>query len=43
MQESGIFEVNGRPVKLIDTPGFDDTARSDIDVLHMIAEYLSSR
>ncbi|KIK46994.1 hypothetical protein CY34DRAFT_35664, partial [Suillus luteus UH-Slu-Lm8-n1] len=35
------FVVNGRVVTLIDTPGFDDTTRSDTDILAMIAAYLS--
>jgi hypothetical protein len=35
------FIVSGRVVTLIDTPGFDDTTRSDTDVLTMIAAYLS--
>ncbi|OCK79036.1 hypothetical protein K432DRAFT_262136, partial [Lepidopterella palustris CBS 459.81] len=32
--------VDGRTVKLIDTPGFDDGARSDSDILENIAYYL---
>ncbi|KAG0705707.1 P-loop containing nucleoside triphosphate hydrolase protein, partial [Suillus ampliporus] len=35
------FVVSGRLVTLIDTPGFDDTTRSDTDILSMIAAYLS--
>ncbi|OJA17375.1 hypothetical protein AZE42_03889 [Rhizopogon vesiculosus] len=35
------FVVSGRVVTLIDTPGFDDTTRSDTDILSMIAAYLS--
>jgi hypothetical protein len=35
------FVVSGRIVTLIDTPGFDDTSRSDTDILTMIAAYLS--
>jgi predicted GTPase len=34
------FELDGRLVKLIDTPGFDDSALSDVDVLEMIANFL---
>ena len=34
------FELDGRVVILIDTPGFDDTNRSDIDILATIAGYL---
>lgn len=35
------FKLNGREVTLIDTPGFDDTSRSDTDILAMIGAYLS--
>ncbi|KAF8972202.1 P-loop containing nucleoside triphosphate hydrolase protein [Flammula alnicola] len=35
------FELDGRSVSLIDSPGFDDTTRSDVDILRMIAEYLA--
>jgi hypothetical protein len=42
VQVSRPFELDGRSVELIDTPGFDDTTRSDTDVLRMISEYLAS-
>ena len=32
--------INGREVQLIDTPGFDDTDRSDVDILANIAEWV---
>ncbi|KAI0789968.1 P-loop containing nucleoside triphosphate hydrolase protein [Abortiporus biennis] len=35
------FEVAGRRVVLIDTPGFDDSTLSDTDVLKMVALHLS--
>ena len=35
------FEHHGVNIHLIDTPGFDDTKRSDTDILIMIASYLS--
>jgi hypothetical protein len=35
--------VNGQTVTLIDTPGFDDTYMSDVEVLGKIAIYLQSR
>ncbi|KAG1859435.1 hypothetical protein C8R48DRAFT_714278 [Suillus tomentosus] len=35
------FKLNGWEVSLIDTPGFDDTSRSDVDILTMIGAYLS--
>jgi len=34
------MEIDGRPVTLIDTPGFDDTNLSDGEVLKIIAEWL---
>jgi predicted GTPase len=36
------FELDGRMVTLIDTPGFDDTTRSDTDILRMIAAFLAT-
>ena len=35
------FEHHGVNVHLIDTPGFDDTTRTDTDILVMIASHLS--
>lgn len=40
IQESEEFILDGRRVVLIDTPGFDDTNRSDTDVLKSIAAFL---
>ncbi|KAI5986172.1 hypothetical protein EDD15DRAFT_2389973 [Pisolithus albus] len=36
------FILNGNIVTLIDTPGFDDTNRSDTEILRSIAAYLSN-
>ena len=36
------FTLDGRPVVLIDTPGFDDTDRSDTDILRLIAAFLAT-
>ena len=36
------FILDGRTVTLIDTPGFDDTSKSDTDILKMIAAYLAT-
>ncbi|OJA13215.1 hypothetical protein AZE42_12184, partial [Rhizopogon vesiculosus] len=36
VQTSRPFVVSGRVVTLIDTPEFDDTTRSDTDILTMI-------
>ncbi|KDQ07708.1 hypothetical protein BOTBODRAFT_166765 [Botryobasidium botryosum FD-172 SS1] len=35
------FVLDGRTVTLIDTPGFDDTTKSDAQILEMLADYLS--
>ena len=35
------FVLDGRHVTLIDTPGFDDTARSDTEILKQISAFLS--
>ena len=31
---------DGRPLLLVDTPGFDDTVKSDVEILIMIADYI---
>ena len=36
-------EESGRHVVLVDTPGFDDTYKSDLDILNMISDWLNSR
>ena len=36
------FTLDGRTVTLIDTPGFDDTSRSDANILKMIAGFLAA-
>ena len=36
------FTLDGRTVTLIDTPGFGDTPRNDIDVLKTIATFLAT-
>ncbi|KAL4242503.1 P-loop containing nucleoside triphosphate hydrolase [Abortiporus biennis] len=38
---SRTFEIGGKNVTLVDTPGFDDSTLSDTDVLKMIALHLS--
>lgn len=35
------FPVAGRLITLIDTPGFDDSDRSDTDILNLVAGYLA--
>ena len=36
------FILDGRAVVLIDVPGFDDTSRSDADILKGIAAFLAT-
>ena len=36
------FDLDGRRVVLVDTPGFDDTTLSDKDVLTTIAAFLEA-
>ena len=40
VQESKEFVLDGRRVVLVDTPGFDDSHKSDTDVLKSIAAFL---
>lgn len=42
VQTSNTFQLFGRSVTLVDTPGFDDTTVSDTDILKRIAIYLST-
>lgn len=39
---SDAFQLLGRTVTLLDTPGFNDSTVSDTDVLKMLALYLST-
>ena len=41
VQRSKPFDLNGRKVVMIDTPGFDDSTRSDTEILKTIATYLA--
>ncbi|KAK1222151.1 hypothetical protein PQX77_015013 [Marasmius sp. AFHP31] len=41
VQESPLFELEGRRVKIFDTPGFDDTTKSDVEIFQMIAYFLA--
>ena len=36
------FTLGGRTVTLIDTPGFDNTLKSDADILKIIAAFLAT-
>ncbi|KAF8650077.1 hypothetical protein AX16_005420 [Volvariella volvacea WC 439] len=42
VQISRSFELDGRIVTLIDTPGFDDSSKSDAEVLTMISTFLAA-
>ncbi|KAJ3484499.1 hypothetical protein NLI96_g5611 [Meripilus lineatus] len=42
INHSDVFDIGGVPVRLIDTPGFDDTVVSDTDILKLIASYFAS-
>ncbi|KAK0711821.1 P-loop containing nucleoside triphosphate hydrolase protein [Lasiosphaeris hirsuta] len=35
------FEIDGHHIILVDTPGFDDDERSDVEILEIIAKWLS--
>ncbi|PVF94278.1 hypothetical protein CPB86DRAFT_674451, partial [Serendipita vermifera] len=41
VQPCAPFYLDGRRVLLVDTPGFDDSNMSDVDVLRMIASFLA--
>lgn len=42
IQTSQSFVVDGRYIRLVDTPGFDDTTKSDTEVLKLIAAFLTT-
>ncbi|OCH83802.1 hypothetical protein OBBRIDRAFT_892123 [Obba rivulosa] len=42
VQVSQMFGLRGRKVILVDTPGFDDTEKSEADILGMIALWLAT-
>ena len=42
VETGNTFELFGKLITLVDTPGFDDTTISDTDILKMIAVYLST-
>jgi predicted GTPase len=41
--EEVTVKINGKKVALIDTPGFDDTNKSDTEILTLITNYLESK
>ena len=42
VQVADEFTLDGRTVTLIDTPGFDDTTKSDTEILKIIAFFLAA-
>jgi len=42
VQLANEFTIDGQQVILIDTPGFDDTTKSDTDILTLIATFLAT-
>ncbi|KAG8703807.1 hypothetical protein FRC11_010436 [Ceratobasidium sp. 423] len=42
VEESPVFQVDGRKVVLFDTPGFDDTHLSDTEILKRIGGFLAA-
>ena len=42
VQLANEFTIDERQVILIDTPGFDDTNKSDTDILTLIATFLAT-
>jgi predicted GTPase len=43
VQVSKPIELDDRRIVLVDTPGFDDTNRSDTEILRIISHYLAER
>ena len=42
VQVASEFTLDGKAVALIDTPGFDDTSKSDTEILKVIAFFLAA-
>jgi predicted GTPase len=42
VKTSEVFTLNGQEVVLIDTPGFNDTNKTDTEILRLIARFLES-
>lgn len=43
VQAAPEFQLDGRKITLIDTPGFDDTDRSEVHILQLIAGFLADQ
>ena len=42
VQVASPFLLDGRMVTLIDTPGFDDTVKTEAEILRLIADFLAA-
>ena len=42
VQSTKPFDLDGRKFILIDTPGFDDTFKTETEVLELIADFLTA-
>lgn len=42
VQASNPFVLDGKTITLIDTPGFDDTFKTETEVLELIADFLTA-
>ena len=42
VQVAEAFRLDGRPIVLIDTPGFNDTTKSDTEILRTIVAFLGA-
>ncbi|KAK3363169.1 P-loop containing nucleoside triphosphate hydrolase protein [Lasiosphaeria hispida] len=41
--EAVSFELDGHPIVLIDTPGFDDSMRNDVEILRDVAKWMDDQ
>ena len=39
---SPAFIIDGKPTLLVDTPGFDDTTKTETEILSMLATFLAN-
>ena len=42
VQQAAPFTLDGYSVTLVDTPGFDDTSKSDAEILAMVTRFLAA-
>jgi len=41
VEQTNPFELDDRRIVLVDTPGFDDTQRKEVDILNAIVTFLT--